>query len=126
MPLKIALYLVAVSQFALGALTLFAPAFFLTTMGLTPPAPDNGYILAMLGARFVAYGIGMVWLARQSEPDRFWVRNMVLIQLIDFGAGAVYLGLGTVGLSVVAFPMFNAALFAGLLLFFSRPRAFRS
>lgn len=123
MPLKIALYLVAASQFVLGALTLFVPSFFLSAMGLTPPAPDNGYVLAMLGARFVAYGIGMIWLARQAEPDRFWVRNMALIQLLDFAAGAIYLGVGIVPLGVVAFPMFNAALFAGLLLTFGRRRA---
>lgn len=121
MPLKVVLATVALSQFVLGGLVLFLPGTFAAWIGLRIPPPDTGYLLAMLGARFVASGIGLVWLARQPVPDRFWVRNMAFIQTIDFVAGAVFLATGTIGLSTAAFPMFNAALFAGLLFFLSRP-----
>lgn len=121
--LKPLLWLIALSQFALAALTLFAPVAFLGWMGLTPPAADNGYMFAMLGARFLAYGIGMAMLARQAVPDRFWIANMALIQIVDFLAGLAYLASGLVTVDVVAFPMFNAALFtAGLVWCLTRPR----
>lgn len=119
--LKPLLWLIALSQFALAALTLFAPVFFLTAMGLTPPPPDNGYLLAMLGARFLAYGLGMAMLARQAAPSRFWLANMALIQAVDFLAGAAYVALGLVSPATAAFPMANAALFtAGLVRVLSR------
>ena len=121
--LKILLWVVGISQIVLGALTLFAPTFFFESMGLTAPAADNRYMLGMLAARFLAYGIGMFWLARQAVPDLFWIRNMILIQAIDFGAGLFYLGTGTIGIAVAAFPMFNAAVFAVLLYLWSQPLA---
>lgn len=113
--LKVLLWIVAISQLALGALTLLAPATFFGWMGLSAPPANNQYMLGMLAARFIAYGLGMAWLARMRTPDRFWVRNMVLIQVIDFAVGAFYLANGTIGVAVAAFPMFNAALFASLL-----------
>jgi len=121
MPLKIVLWLVAVSQFALGALTLFVPTQFAAWMELPALPAGDGYLLAMLGARFLASGVGLVWLTRQPAPDRFWVRNMALIQLLDLAAGTAYVATGTIPLPVAAFPMFNAALFALLLWLFSRP-----
>ena len=121
MPLKIVLWLVAISQFALGVLTLFVPSQFAGWMGLPVPPGGDGYLLAMLGARFVASGVGLVWLARQTVPERFWVRNMVLIQMLDLVAGAAYVATGNVPLAAAAFPMFNAGLFALLLWIFSRP-----
>lgn len=109
------LWIIAASQLVLAALTLFAPIPFFAWMGLTPPAPDNGYMIGMLGARFLAYGIGMVMLARATNPSRFWIANMALIQVIDLTLGLAYTALGIVPLVVAAFPMVNAALFsAGL------------
>lgn len=119
---KILLWLIAVSQLVLGALTLFLPLTFFGLMGLTVPAPDNGYMIGMLGARFLAYGVGMILLARSPAPSRFWLANMLFIQAIDLSLGLVYLGLGRVTLAVVGLPMVNAAIFAtGLALGLSRP-----
>jgi hypothetical protein len=106
------LWTIAASQLVLAALTLFAPLSFFHWMGLTTPAPDNGYMIGMLGSRFLAYGIGMVMLARTDRPSRFWIANMALIQLVDLGLALAYVTLGIVPLSVAAFPMTNAALFA--------------
>lgn len=119
--LKILLAVVALSQLVLGALTLFAPGPFFAWMGLSVPPADNQYMLGMLAARFLAYGIGFAMLARSAEPDPFWIRNMVLVQAIDFAAGAYYVATGVIGIEVAAFPMFNAALF-GVLLWLWAPR----
>ncbi|HHS83176.1 MAG TPA: hypothetical protein ENJ68_06615 [Devosia sp.] len=120
--LKILLWIVALTQLLLGILTLFVPGPFFQAMGLTPPPPDNQYILGQLAARFLAYGIGMAWLARSPAPSRFWIRNMVLIQAVDFSVGAFYLFTGTIALSTAAFPMFNA-LWIGILLWLWQPPA---
>lgn len=121
--LKPLLWIIAASQLVLGALTLVLPLTFFAWMGLTVPPADTGYMIGLLGARFVANGIGMVMLARQPEPSRFWMGNMLLIQLIDFAVGAVYLARGIVGLSILAFPMTNAALFsAGLAVVLFAPK----
>ncbi|WP_290781203.1 hypothetical protein [Hoeflea sp.] len=120
--LKTLLFIVAASQLVLGALTLLAPGPFFAWMGLSVPPVDNQYMLGMLAARFIAYGLGMVALARAENPDPFWIRNMVLIQAIDFGAGLFYIATGVIGLEVAAFPMLNAAIF-GMLLWLWTPRS---
>lgn len=120
--LKYLLWIVAVSQLVLGALTLLAPGPFFAWMGLSVPPADNQYMLGMLAARFFAYGIGMAALARAERPDPFWIRNMVLVQAIDFAAGLYYVATGVIGIDVAAFPMFNAAIF-GVLLWLWAPRA---
>jgi hypothetical protein len=119
--LKVLLWAVAGSQIILGAATLLAPGPFFAWMGLTVPPVDNNYMLAMLSARFLAYGIGFLALARSERPDPFWIRNMVVVQAIDFAAGLYYVATGVVAISVAAFPMFNAAVF-GLLLWLWAPR----
>jgi hypothetical protein len=120
--LKILLLIVALSQLVLGALTLLAPGPFFAWMGLTVPPADNQYMLGMLAARFIAYGIGMAVLARAERPDPFWIRNMVLVQAIDFATGLYYIATGVIGVEVAAFPMVNAAIF-GVLLWLWAPGA---
>jgi hypothetical protein len=46
---------------------------------------------------------------------------MALIQTLDLVVGAAYLASGAIGIAAAGFPMFNAALFASLLWFLSRP-----
>lgn len=118
---KILLWIIGISQLVLGGLTLFMPSTFFVMMGLSAPHADNQYMLGMLGARFIAYGIGMITLARQDSASLFWVRNMMLIQVIDFAVGAFYISTGTIDISVAAFPMFNAAIFTLLLGLWFRP-----
>jgi len=117
--LKALLYIIAISQLALGALTLVVPAAFFGWMGLSAPATDNNYMLGMLSARFLVFGLMLIWQARRVTPDLFIIRAMVLIQVIDFAVGAFYLATGVITLATAGFPMFNAALFAGLLVWFS-------
>lgn len=124
--LKPLLWIIAAAQLVLDARTLFAPLAFFGWMGLTVPAPDNGYMIGMLGARFLAYGVGMVMLARATQPSRFWIGNMALIQAVDLCLALVYVGAGLVPLAVAAFPATTAALFCAGLLWCLRATSLRS
>lgn len=104
--------LIGLSQIALAVLYFAVPAGFVAWQGLTPPAPDAGYPLAMLAARFLVYGIGMFHIARDPAGNLFWARGMVAIQLIDLVAGAAYLATGIITPATALLPMINAALFA--------------
>ncbi|MCA9926833.1 MAG: hypothetical protein KC419_00095 [Anaerolineales bacterium] len=119
--LPILLIIIGIVQIILGIFYLSAPLYFLLLMGHSTPAADIGYPLGMLAARFIAYGIGMFMIARAPEQSRFWINNMILIQVIDLAAGLFYTISGTVDLSLSAFPMFNATLFI-ILLWVWRPR----
>jgi hypothetical protein len=114
--LRTVLLLIAVSQLALGALTLLAPGFFVSTMGLTTPPTDSFYLIGMLAARFLAFGVVLIVLARRPQVDALWLQAMLAIQLIDLGVGLYYSANGVLPLVVSGFPMFNAILFSGLLL----------
>jgi hypothetical protein len=122
MKLKVFLIVVGLVQLILGLAYLLVPLDFLRWMGHTVPAADLNYPLGMLAARFLAYGLGMFVIAQAPVPHRFWLRNMVLIQIVDLGVGLFYTATGTVPLTLSAFPMFNAALIA-LLLWWWQPRA---
>ncbi|MCZ4345251.1 hypothetical protein PSC71_15905 [Devosia sp. J2-20] len=114
--LRIVLLLIAISQLALGVLTLFAPEFFLASMGLATPPSDSFYLIGMLAARFLAFGVVLIVLARRPQVDALWLQAMLAIQLVDLGVGLFYTANGVLPLAVSGFPMFNAILFSGMLL----------
>lgn len=62
----------------------------------------------MLAARFLAYGLGLWWAAREPARHAPWIRLMALIQLIDLGAGLYFTAAGVVPLALSAIPMVNA------------------
>lgn len=103
-------------QIVLGVFYLFAPGFLLRSMGHSTPEPDIYYPLAMLAARFLAYGIALVFISSSPLEHRLWIYFMVLIQVIDLGAGVFYTAAGTVPLALSGFPMFNALWIIVLLL----------
>ncbi len=119
--LKVLLVIIGTVQLILGTLFLFAPQAIMGWMGLAVPAADAGYILGMLAARFIAYGIGMFWSARNPAENAFWINNMILIQLIDLAVGVYYTVTGVVALSSSGFAMFNATVFV-ILLWLWRPK----
>lgn len=119
--LQILLIVIGVVQLILGAAFLLAPSLTLRGMGISVPPADVNYMLGMLAARFIAYGVGMFWAARDPQANIFWISNMILIQVIDLAAGIFYTANGTVSLEVSAFPMFNATVIA-ILLWFWRPK----
>ena len=119
--LKSLLFLIGAVQIILGLLTLFAPSFLFGSMGLSIPADDNHYMLAMLGGRFLAYGFGMFIIMRDPEGNIKWIDNMIFIQIVDLAAGVFYTLGDVVSLGDAAFPMFDATLFIVLLLWL-RPK----
>jgi len=110
------LRLIGLIQIVLGGFFLFAPSFFLAATGHTIPEPDIFYTLAMLAARFIAYGFALIYISTEPVQHKLWIYFMVLIQAIDLGAGIFYTATGIVTLETSAFPMFNAAWIIILLL----------
>ena len=108
-------YIVGTIQIVLGLFHLFAPALFLQATGHSIPEPDIYYPLAMLAARFIAYGIALIYIAKIAAENILWIKFMILIQLIDLSAGVFYTMMGIVALSDSAFPMFNAVWISMLL-----------
>ena len=121
MKLKVLLRVIGVVQLVLGLMYLFIPMNFLGMMGHSVPEPDIAYPLGMLAARFLAYGVGMLFIANEPEKQLFWINNMILIQVIDLAAGLFYTFTGAVNFMNAIFPMFNATLFI-VLLWLWRPR----
>ena len=113
--LTILLQIIGVIQIVLGAAYLFAPTAFIEWMKLSPTPPDANYAYGMLASRFIAYGIGMFIIARNPIQNIFWIKNMILVQVIDLAVGIFYTARGVLSLSSSAFPMFDAILFAVLL-----------
>lgn len=113
--LKFLLYVLASVQIVLGVFYLCAPEVLLGWMGHSSVAPDIGYPLAMLAARFLVYGVLLLVAASNPSAHGLLLNGMVAIQLIDLLAGVVYTASGEVSLALSGFPMFNAALFAVLL-----------
>lgn len=108
-PMKsLLLQLIGALQMLLGVLYLVAPHWLLQRMGHQPIPADLAYPLAMLAARFLAYGLGLWWAARDPMRHAGWIRLMTLIQLIDLGAGVFYTATGVVSPALSALPMFNA------------------
>lgn len=103
------LRIVGTLQVILGIFYLFTPDYILNAMGHTLPQADIHYPLAMLAARFIAYGIAFIFISSDPLQHKLWIYFMVLIQAIDLGAGVFYTSTGIVSLTLSGFPMFNAA-----------------
>ena len=69
--------LIGLSQLVLGALYLFAPQWFVAWQGLSAIGADIGYPLAMLAARFLVYGVGMIVIARNPGRYGIWLDGMI-------------------------------------------------
>jgi len=119
--LKVLLVIIGVVQIILGLFYLFMPLQFLVTNGHSLPAPDIAYPLAMLAARFLAYGLGMFVIARNPLQHIFWINNMIFIQAIDLAAGIFYTATGVIAWQYAALPMINATIFI-ILLWVWRPK----
>jgi hypothetical protein len=110
------LRLVGVIQIVLGIFYLLMPEFILQSMGHSQPQADIYYPLAMLAARFIAYGAALLYIAGSPAQNRLWIQFMVVIQFIDLMAGIFYTASGVVPVSLSGFPMFNATWIIALLL----------
>ena len=64
--LKFLLRLIGIVQLVLGLAFLVAPAYVLEWMGLSVPSSDVNYMLGMLSARFLGYGLGIFYTVSHS------------------------------------------------------------
>lgn len=113
---KIVCYVIGAVQIVLGVLYLLTPSWFISWQGLTVPAENIHYPLAMFAARLLVYGAGMFAIAHKPQQNKFWLDGMIGIQLIDLIAGIYYTSQGIISLAISGFPMFNATLIIVLLL----------
>ena len=109
--LKTTAAVIAVAQFGLGLGYLLAPAAFNGMLGLTVAPAWTAWPFAMLGARFLALGFGMLLVVRDPFANRGWVQAMVAVQALDWVGTMVYLLAGTVTLSQVATASFLPVVF---------------
>lgn len=120
--MRVTLFVVAGFQFVLGAAFLVAPAKTAAMLGLAPAPGWTNWLFAMMAARFLGYGVGLVVAARDSRRHRVWIDTMIAIQLIDWIATAGHLVAGDVTLRQVTTAAFVPLLLAGALTWF-RPRS---
>lgn len=114
--LRITLYVIAAFQFFLGAAFLVAPSATADAFGL-PAAPGwTNWLFAMMAARFLGYGVGMVVAARDPHRHRAWIDTMIAIQVIDWIATVAHLVGGDVTLRQVSTAAFMPLVFVGALL----------
>jgi len=119
--LRVTLYVIAAFQLVLGAAFLVSPRGTAALFGL-PEAPGwTGWLFAMMAARFLGYGWGLIVAARDPAHNRAWIDSMAMIQVIDWLATVGYLASGEVTLRQVATASFVPLLFALALVRF-RPR----
>lgn len=113
--LKTTAAVIAIAQFGLGLGYLLAPAAFNGMLGLSVAPAWTAWPFAMLGARFLALGFGMVLVVRDPIANRGWIQAMIAVQALDWVGTMVYLLAGTVTLSQVATASFLPVVFiAGL------------
>ena len=68
-------------------------------MGYSVPEADIYYPLAMLAARFIAFGMALIYISNAPVQHKLWINIFVLIQVIDLAAGIFYAAIGVVPLS---------------------------
>lgn len=109
--LKTTAAVIAIAQFGLGLGYLLAPAAFNDLLGLSAAPVWTAWPFAMLGARFLALGFGMLLVVRDPFANRGWIQAMIAVQAIDWVATIAHVLSGTVTLSQVATASFLPIVF---------------
>lgn len=109
--LKTTAAVIAIAQFGLGLGYLVAPAAFNGVLGLSAAPAWTAWPFAMLGARFLGLGFGMLLVVRDPLANRGWIQAMIAVQALDWIGTMVYLLAGTVMLSQVATASFLPVVF---------------
>jgi drug/metabolite transporter (DMT)-like permease len=110
------LRVIGIVQLVFGLLFTLAPAALPTLLDLQPAQPSwVNWLLAMTGARFLGYGIGMFAAARDPQRHQAWIATMILVQAIDWIATVVYLVAGVVMLRNVTTAAFLPGVFIAML-----------
>ena len=120
--LRVTAYAIAIVQLVLGAAYLFGAERFNDLLGLSAAPAWTQWPFAMMGARFLAFGFGMLLVARNPNAHRGWIQAMIVVQAIDWLATITSLSTGIVTLQQVGTASFLPLLFiAGLLVGYPRP-----
>jgi hypothetical protein len=94
---------IAVVQLWFGVLFTFAPGPSARLLGLAPAAPGwASWLLVMMGARFLGYGVGMLAAARDPARHVVWIDTMIGVQLVDLVATIGFLAAGDIPFPNVA------------------------
>jgi hypothetical protein len=89
------LIVVGISQIICGAIYLARPPAVGAMLGVAPAAPPwVAFVLAMAGARFICYGIGMLAAAKAPPRHHLWITTMLGIQSVDLVATFIYVANG--------------------------------
>jgi len=122
--LKATAYAIAAAQIALGSAYLLVPAGFDRLLGLSTAPAWTTWPLQMSGARFLAFGFGMLLVARRPLAHRGWIQAMIAVQALDWISTVTNVARGTVALAQVGTASFLPLLFvAGLLIGYPRAQA---
>jgi hypothetical protein len=120
--LRALLMVIGAVQLVLGTAFLIVPGATERLLGLSPSAPTwANWLLAMMAARCLGYGVGMFVAAQAPHRHRAWIYTMVGVQAIDWIATMAYLIPGDLGLSQVGTAAFLPVLFILGVLYW-RPR----
>lgn len=113
---------IALVQFVLGLAYLFAPEAFNASVGLAGAPAWTAWPFAMMGARFIFFGFGMVLVFLNPVANRAWIQAMIGVQAIDWLATMTYVASGVVSLAQVSTASFLPLVFIAALLITSPKR----
>lgn len=119
--LRLTVAAIAIAQVGLGLGYLLAPSAFNGLLGLSTAPAWTAWPFAMLGARFLALGFGMLLVLRDPVANRGWIQAMIAVQALDWGGtmGALLSGSVTLG-QVATAPFLPVVFVAGLVLGYPR------
>ncbi|MFN8076091.1 MAG: hypothetical protein U0Q15_11815 [Kineosporiaceae bacterium] len=109
--LRATLYVVAFFQLTLGAIFLLSPAGAADALGLAAAPAWTSWLFAMMAARFLGYGVGMIAAARDPQRHRLWITTMIGVQTVDWVATLAHVAAGHVTLAQVSTAAFLPVVF---------------
>ncbi|MCB2177663.1 MAG: hypothetical protein KQH57_17785 [Actinomycetales bacterium] len=114
--LRAVVRVVAAFQLVLGAAFLVAPGATASALGLAPAPGWTNWLFAMMAARFLGYGVGMLAVARDPGRHRLWLDTMIGIQVVDWVATAGHLAARDVTFAQVSTAAFLPVVFVAAML----------
>lgn len=124
-PMPALLRLIGLVQVFFGVLFVLAPTRAGDVLGLGAEPPSwVPWLFVMLGARFLGFGAGMFWAARDPAAHVSWIDAMIGVQVLDWIGTVVFLASGSIPLPNVASAVLLPVVFvAGLLWWHPRRQA---
>ena len=116
--LRFTLRFIGVVQVGFGLFFILAPSAFAPIQHLHPHQPAwVNWLLVMMGARFLGYGVGMFVAAGDPQRHVSWINTMIMIQALDWVGTLGYLIAGDVTIRNVSTAAILPPLFVAALLY---------